>query len=408
MVNSVSSVNILNQASKSSNQAEIKKLASYVNNEALKQIPDTFASTTKSGIKSSGLFNGIPYLFFLKNKFFAKKLFSDNIKAMNNVLIQGDKATIEAFKGIFKKGGKLTEKIANYTKAIDANDKLFSGFKKATKLSKNFSIASKKADKIAAKLNKNTGNKFINWIRNKRLDKFTAKAEQFKAAASEATNGVLNKTVTKAAEEGTKKGLFSKVFTKIGSKVGNNKAVQLFKKSGAGFMLAFSGIMETATEIIPTFKELGKEKGMKQVGKSAIKVVGDTAGFIAGQAVGKFAGGIIGAKIGTALGSIAPGIGNVIGGAIGFIGGMLGSFIAGKITKKITGPTERELAKQQQINKDYKKANNNKQSLEALKEAAAAKIQNELETTGKLSEDSYIALESLSKLEGQNPFAAKA
>ena len=37
------------------------------------------------------------------------------------------------------------------------------------------------------------------------------------------------------------------------------------KSSGAGFMIVFSGITETFTEVIPTFKELGKKKGMKQI-----------------------------------------------------------------------------------------------------------------------------------------------
>ena len=408
MVNSVSSVNTINKTANASNNAEIKKLVSYVNNETLKQIPDTFASTTKSGVKSSGLFNGIPYLFFLKNKFFAKKAFAQEVTQMNKLLVESEKTTVDAFKEIFKKGGKFTEKFKNYANSVNANADLFANVKKATKLSKNYSIASKKAGKIAEKLNKNTGNKFLNWIRNKKLDKFTAKAEKFKIAANQAQNNVLNKTVTKAAEEGTKKGIFGKLFGKIGEKIGNNKAVKLFKKSGAGIMLVFSGVMEAATEVIPTFKELGKEKGMKQAGKSAIKVVGDTAGFIAGQAIGKYAGGIIGAKIGTAVGSIFPGIGNVIGGAIGFVGGLLGSYVAGKITKKITGPTERELAKEKQTKQVVNEISKDKESLEILKKAATVKMQQEKAATGKLSDDSYIALNSLKKLGVKNPFAAQA
>ena len=149
-----------------------------------------------------------------------------------------------------------------------------------------------------------------------------------------------------------------KPFTKVANKIKNilpesviskfGKCGKFMKSSGAGFMLIFSGIAEGLTEVVPTFKELGFKKGIKQLGKSAVKVVGDTAGFIAGQAIGKTVGSIAGAKLGAVIGSVVPGVGTAIGAAAGFVCGLLGSFLAGKLTKSITGPSEREIAKEKQ------------------------------------------------------------
>ena len=399
MVNSVSSVNALNQITNAAKEAEVKKLVSYINGESLKQVPDTFESTTLGGAKSAGIFNGIPFLRFLKNKKIASKMFNPEVTQMNKLLADSNNAILETSKSIFKKGG-----LSKYIQAVDANTEIYNSVSKATKFAKKSSIAYKRAEKVAEKLSKKTGNKFINWIRNHKLVKLTNKAGKFESLAEEATKKALSKTTENAAVKAAGEGV------KAASKFG--KVGKLLKKSGAGFMLVFSGIMETFTEVVPTFKELGKEKGMKQVGKSAVKVVGDTAGFIAGQAVGKYAGALVGAKIGAAVGTVFPGVGNavgaVVGGAIGLIGGLLGSFVAGKITKAVTGPSEREKAKEEQTKAAVNEISNDKNSIDAIKQAAAAKIQQEIETNGALSEDSYIALDSLSKLEGQNPFAAKA
>lgn len=401
MVNSVSSVKALNQITNAAKEAEVKKLVSYINGESLKQIPDTFESTTKSGAKSSGLFSGLPFINFLKNKKIGSKVFGKEIDAMSAKLVEGDKATVQAFKDIFQKdGGKLADKLANYKNVVDANAEVYSSITKATKLAKKATRATNKFNKLAGKLQTKTGNKLIDKLHSKRLAKLFNKAADLTTASEEAATKALSKTTEKAAAKAAGEGV------KAASKFG--KVGKLLKKSGAGFMLVFSGIMETFTEVVPTFKELGKEKGMKQVGKSAVKVVGDTAGFIAGQAVGKYAGALVGAKVGAALGSVVPGIGNVVGAAVGLIGGLLGSFVAGKITKAITGPSEREKAKEEQTKAAVDEISKNNESIDALKQAAAAKIQQELETNGALSEDSYIALDSLSKLENQNPFTAQA
>ncbi len=418
MVNSVSNVNIANQAINAAKQAEVKNLVSYLNGELLKQAPDTFTSTTKSAAKTSGLFCGLPLLNFLKNKRIAGKSaeFSQQVADLSKKLVDGDKATVDAFKGIFKKGGKFTDKVANYVKTVDANSKAYSTTTQAIKGLKDTAKINAKIAKLQAKLDKGTGAKFINKMRQAKLDKLTTPVEQ---AAEDASKSGIKNLIGKIG--GKIKPVFEKVGgSKVGKAfkaVGNSKVGKVFKKSGAGFMLVFSGISETLTEVIPTFKELGKEKGMKQAGKSALKVVGDTVGYVAGHAVGKYAGAIIGAKVGTALGSVVPGIGNVVGAAVGFVGGLLGSFIAGKITKAITGPSEREKAKAEQTKNAVEEIAKDDEAIEQLKQAAIEKIQMEYETTGAISEESYKALESLNKLEEQkqaqqpknvNPFVAQA
>ena len=174
--------------------------------------------------------------------------------------------------------------------------------------------------------------------------------------------------------------------------VKDSRIGKLMKSTGAGFMLVFSGIIEGITEVYPTFKELGVKKGIKQLGKSAVKVLGDTFGFIAGENLGVAAG----TAIGTA---ICPGIGSAIGAACGFLGGLLGSFAMGKVTKAITGKSEREIAKEQQENNQLNKIASDNTAINELKEAAKLKLQEEYSQTGTLSEDSKIALQTLQNLE---------
>ena len=114
-------------------------------------------------------------------------------------------------------------------------------------------------------------------------------------------------------------------------------------KSGAGWMAVIDGAMETFTNVVPTFQQLGAGAGFKQLGKSAVKVAAGAGGWLAGDAIGKG----IGAAIGTA---ICPGIGTAIGTFIGgFIGGMVGSAAAGKVAKAVTGKSELEKAQDKQI-----------------------------------------------------------
>ena len=88
---------------------------------------------------------------------------------------------------------------------------------------------------------------------------------------------------------------------------------------------------------------------------------------------------------------------------------MLGSFAAGKITNKITGKSEREIAKEQQQESVSKEIANNSDELEQLKQEVYAKLQNEYQENGQLSEDGKTAQKILNNL-GQpvqaNPFSS--
>ena len=349
----------LNQTGKS---ASVKKLAKYVNNEALTQAPDTFTSTAKRGASSALLFERLPFAFLLKRN---KKL---NGKFINNEMKALGETNKQALQNLFGGKDKLSKRIADFIRTSNQSNRDYVDLRSNVK-------AQYKLDKLKEKLAKNPA------------------SEKLKSAVSKATEkaeATASKTGAKAVEAGIKNG----------SKLG--KFGKFIKSSGAGIMLVFSGITEVLTEVVPTFKELGAEKGLKQLGKSAIKVAGDTAGFIAGQQVGVAAG----TAIGTA---IFPGVGTAIGAAVGFVGGLLGSFVAGKITKAITGPSEREIAKEEQYNQAAEEIANDNNQLQELKDAASLKIQQEAELNGgQLSEDALIALETLENLEDSstNPFAA--
>ncbi|MBQ9246115.1 hypothetical protein IJ182_07605 [bacterium] len=385
MINSVSTFGNLT-VQKAATAAEVKQLVKYVNNEALQEVPDTFQSTTKNGAKSVSLFNFVPFVKFLINKHKAGKQLTGG---MTEALVHGDKATVEAFKGLFKKeGGKFSEKLTNLNNVISNNASTYNSVKTATK-------AAIKANKLAKKIvqmesKAESGSKLVNLIRNLKLEKAKIKYHNLGRTVGE----TIEKT-TKGAiiNEGVKEG--AQAVSKMG------KFGKYMKSSGAGIMLAFSGVAECLTEVVPTFKELGKEKGIKQIGKSTVKVVGDTAGFIAGQTIGKYAGSIIGAKIGATIGSAVPGIGTVIGGAAGLVCGMLGSFIAGKITKAIVGKSEREIAKEQKENDAANAIAKDANALKELKQIAQTKLQQEKEANV-ISADSAKIEKMLAKLNQTN------
>ena len=100
---------------------------------------------------------------------------------------------------------------------------------------------------------------------------------------------------------------------------------------GNGGFAAISLACE-APNIYKTYKELGADRGHKQLLKSAAIVGAETAGY----AIGAKAGAAAGAAIGTA---ICPGIGTAAGAIIGFVGGCVGSWLMGKVTNKLI-PTE--------------------------------------------------------------------
>lgn len=114
------------------------------------------------------------------------------------------------------------------------------------------------------------------------------------------------------------------------------------KGTGAGWMAVIDAALETFTQVIPTFKQVGAEAGFKQIAKSGAKVVAGAAGWVAGDVAGRAAGAAIGTLI-------APGIGTAIGSFVGgFIGGILGSAAASKGARALVGKNELEKHAEQQ------------------------------------------------------------
>ena len=367
MVNSVYSNRYFSQLANTTaptNPNEVKQLLKYVNNQALKEVPDSFVSTTKGAVKMGAAFNVLPALSFAKN---TKKLTGHFLNAEAKTLSQINKA---ALKNIFKgTEGNILTRTKDYLATVTKNSKKYEALRES--VSQQVANMKNGAAEAAATV-----------AEPGKLSKlFGAVTKPFKALKSVGSKALSK--ITGPISRGLNKITFG----------ASGKIGKLIKSSGAGFMLAFSGIMECLTEVIPTFKQLGAKKGMKQIGKSAVKVVGDTAGYIAG------------AKVGLAIGSaICPGIGSVIG----FVGGILGSFVAGKITKAIIGPSEREIAQKEQENQIAKEIANDSTSVNELKSLAQNKMQEEVQYNGGLSEDGATVNNILNKMNEEQQTARTA
>jgi len=155
---------------------------------------------------------------------------------------------------------------------------------------------------------------------------------------------------------------------------------------GSGPFLAISGVVALATQVVPTFLELGPVKGIKQLFKSSAKTVASAGGWAAGAAVG------------AAVGSVVPGAGTVIGAAVGalcgIVGGFGGSYVASKAADAVVGKDELEIAEGDKTKEATKQIMQNPDQIDSLIQATAQKI-NE---NGGASQDDKIALESLKKI----------
>ncbi len=368
MVQITDTVNVIKSASNNNTREAVTSMIKYTANQALEEIPDTFVSNVKSAGTSSLVFGGIPLFNYLSAAKKTRHCF------ITNGMKQIGSYNKEALNKLLKGEGKLKERILNYFSTVKKTQDAYMAERSSVK-------ALNKAEKILKKIDKNPG-KAISEKKLAKLDKFMEKA---KLGAGESQNILLSigKNTGKSAGKLSIPGKFRK----------------MLKSSGAGFMLVASGISEFFSEIYPTFKELGMKKGFKQIGKSAIKVAGDTFGFIAGQSVCT----AIGTAIGTA---ICPGIGTAIGSLCGFAGGMLGSFLMGKVTKSITGPTEREIAKKAQNEIQADEILKNEEELNKLKSEVLNKIQADMADDGKLTKDSLLAQKAVDILEQSAPSAA--
>ena len=381
MVSAISSTNVINQ--QPVKEADINKLVKYSGTETLQDVPDTFSSTTKSAASSALFFEGIPLLNFLfRNKKVNGTFGNANLK----ILGQADK---EALNNLLKGDGKLSTRIADYIKHANQSKYVYMDEKAAVKAKAKAAKLAEKAKKLTDKAAKKPNSKIAEYFANKTETKSKKAISDCISKTEKAVDSriaITTKTATpvKLGKIGTKLNKLTK------GKFGNIS--KFMKSSGAGIMLVFSGIIEGVTEVVPTFKELGTEKGLKQLGKSTIKVLGDTAGFIAGEQAGM----ALGSAIGTA---ICPGIGTAVGAICGFVGGLLGSFAAGKITKAITGKSEREIANEQKTNENAKQVTNNTETSDTTQP-----IQNTQLAENGLDQDSEKALQEIENLNATNPF----
>ncbi len=302
--------------------------------QAAEQLPDTFLSSTKNAASSAAIFEGIPILnLLLRSKKSTGKALS---QGMNLIGLHNK----TALKKLLHGDGKLSKRILDFVSSANKSKQAYMTERSSVKALSKSVKATKKLEKITKKLSQAAENNAGKL--KKGILEFSKKHIQGKAIKAEA------KAVDMASKAETARTVINSTQA-VGKAAGKLGSVRNFlKSSGAGIMLVFSGIAECISEVIPTFKELGAKKGFKQIGKSSVKVLGDTVGFIGGEQAG--------VALGTAIGTaICPGIGSAVGAVCGLVGGFVGSWVMGKVTKAITGKSERELAKEQQQQQEVQK-----------------------------------------------------
>lgn len=207
-------------------------------------------------------------------------------------------------------------------------------------------------------------------VRSEGIDKAAEKILKAETLANEAR--LLKPTIKEPA-----KGFFHKIGRAICAPfraINNSQAMRNFSKTSLGKWVYRSGgpifavidsALETFMEIIPAFKQGGFISGIKQIGKSAVKICTSMAGFMAGEAVGA----PIGAIIGSAFGPIGAWLGGFIG---GMVCGSIASIPAIKLTKAVIGKNEKELIAQRQAAQEAEQIMHDP---EALKELAAKNLE---------------------------------
>lgn len=193
-------------------------------------------------------------------------------------------------------------------------------------------------------------------------------------AAGEITR---NSAMGKAASWIKTKSGTRKLETKVleGTMSGNKVVKTLSKGAKAGGSMALISAAIEVPNVVKTYKELGPEKGRKQLGKSAVKVAAETAGYVVGAKVGGIAGAKIGAAIGTCFGPIGTAVGGVVGTLVGVACGIFGSWLARKGAEAIVGKDELEIAQEEQTKQLAEAAKNNPELQAELAITAAENLQ---------------------------------
>lgn len=346
-------------------QHEIKNLVRYLNDVPIEHNEPGLAETVKGQLPFIGIFGAIQAKGWASDLAGGKLLNKDSfikVKEGYNVLKDVHNSTVgtvtKGFNPLSLESWKSLGKLgAEQTKYVQKATEISSKAKGAV-----LETAAEAADaagktKKAAKLLKKSKNAF--------------------EAASTAASGV-----TKAP---------GKIASLINKVPGGKGLTNAFKKGGGAFMAVIGGITETLSEVIPAFQNKGFASGMKQIGKSAVKVAADTGGWC------------VGASVGAAIGSFLipiPGVGTFIG---SMLGGAIGSWATGKVAKAITGKTEMEKFKDEQMDQQAQELAQNPQALQEIASQIAQQAQLEQEQTGKVSENTQKALKDAEAVLSQQP-----
>lgn len=157
------------------------------------------------------------------------------------------------------------------------------------------------------------------------------------------------------------------------------KCKDAYDNEAGTFMLVLEGGVETFTNVIPTFKQLGAKRGFKQLGRSTAKTLASVAGWVAGSVLGSKLGNVAGAAIGNTK----------VGAVIGAIAGKVGSYAVGTVgqhyairgIEKVLGKSELEKAKEEEAVRIAQAAQESPEVFEALVEQAAQRLAVEGEET---------------------------
>ena len=215
-----------------------------------------------------------------------------------------------------------------FTKAIEVAE----NYDKYKELTKNARKLAKKAGKTDISLL----DKFFNLFR-KQENKVTI--DTIRKKSSEAQNALKN------ADAALKNGKV--IVEEVAEKGFKQNAAKVFKSEIKNpfviFFTALEAVPEVTGKIIPTFQNEGFLAGIKQTGKSILKIGANFVSYAAGSALGK----VVGAAIGSV---ICPGVGSAVGAKVG---DMIGSMFIGsnvtKVVNKVIGEEEKPQTNEQQI-----------------------------------------------------------
>ena len=296
------------------------------------------------------------YQWVKENKGQYKKAFksvTDNGKAANDILKKN------GVKGVLRVAD-AKEVLANIPTAEALNG-----------LSAKTQDLYKNAQKLAEAVKANPSNKDI----AKQASQLLAKAEAASYAEMAKGTGLYQKFKNAVG------------ITKVGQATRNMAAksstfktcLDAYNNESGNAMLVLEGGVEALTTVVPTFRKLGFKRGMKQLGRSAVRVVSSVAGWVAGSAVGSKIGEVVGALVGNTK------VGAVVGAIAGSVGsyavGTVGQHYANKAVTKVLGKSELEKAKEEDCVKIAQAAQQDPEVFDALIQQAAERLVNEGEDT---------------------------